>query len=135
MAEYECELGIENFSSEKDDFESWVELFEQAIKLRNPAASDAKFKELCTTWIQLKLDTTSRNICKSITSKEWGPMKEEMGKLFVDPQEKYNWLARRGTIPWDGKESLHSLATRIRQKVDKFDPDNTNKEREYFIRF
>ena len=34
MAEYECELGIENFSLERDDFESWVELFEQAIKLR-----------------------------------------------------------------------------------------------------
>ena len=135
MAEYECELSIENFSSERDDFESWVELFEHAIKLRYPSASDAEFKKWCTIWIELKLDNNSRTICKSVISKEWGPMKEEMGKLLVDPQEKYNWLARRGTIPWDGKESLHSLATRIRQKVDKFDPDNTNKEREYFIRF
>ena len=135
MAEFMCELGIENFCSEKDDFQSWVALFEKAIKLRHPSASNAEHQSLCMQWIPLKLDDTSRTISNNVTATEWGPMKEEMGKLMVNPEDKYNWLARRDTITWDGKESLHALATRIKQKVDKFDPDNGNKEREYFIRF
>ena len=36
---------------------------------------------------------------------------------------------------WDGKESLHALATRVQRAVNKFDPDNPAKDREHFIRF
>ena len=36
---------------------------------------------------------------------------------------------------WDGKGSLHALATCIQRAVNNFDPDNPSKDREHFIRF
>ena len=61
-------------------------------------------------------------------------MKVELKGLLTDPQERYNWRARRSTIVWDGSESLHVLASRIMRAIDRYDP-KSNKEQEYFFRF
>ena len=58
-----------------------------------------------------------------------------LAKLLVNQEDKYNWLARNTPMTWDGKESLHTLATRIQRAVDKFDPTNGDKVKEYYFRF
>ena len=128
-------LQVSTFSSQHDDIEEWIDLFEKSIKLAYPTADEDARKTYCISWLPLELDSDARTIYRNVSAADWDDIKAELKKLLVNPEDKYNWLARRGTISWDGKESLHSLATRIQRAVDKFDPDNGNKEREYFIRF
>ena len=130
-----CALPIEDFRSDIDDFDSWVELFESAVKVAHPAADEGALEALNLMWLRLKIDDEARTIYGSATETTWINVKKELKMLLVNPEERYSWLARRSTIMWDGKESLHALATRIQRAVNKFDPDNPAKDREYFIRF
>ena len=129
------QLAVGNFQTDQDDFKDWVGLFEAAIELAYPSANAEARKGYCLRWLPLKLDTRARNIYQNVTEVDWEDKKIELAKLLVNPEERYNWLARRTTIVWDGKESLHTLATRIVQAVNKYDPKNGDKEREYFFRF
>ena len=108
-------LQVSTFRFQYDDFEEWVDLFEKSIKLAYPTADEAARKNYCISWLPLKLDDDARTIFRNVTAATWVEIKAELKKLLVNPEDKYNWLARRGTITWDGKESLHSLATRIMQ--------------------
>ena len=129
-------LACDDYRSEHDDFDTWVDLFEKSIRLAYPAADAAAQKGHCINWLPLKLDEHARTIFDGVSDKtDWDKIKPELSTRLVDPGERYSWLARRGTIIWDRKESLHSLATRIKRSVDKFDPKNADKPREYFIRF
>ena len=127
-------IAVERYSADSDDFDSWVEMFEAAIELAHNPADDAK-EGLFKKWLPLKLDEHGRSVLKNCDmTKTWAALKEDLKKLLVNPEDKYSWLARTRVITWDGKESLHSLATRVKRAVDKFDPDGP-KEREYFVRF
>ena len=134
MAHGGYSLAVHDFKSKSDDLSVWVKLFEDSVKLAYRDADEAAIGELCIQWLPFKLDEEARIIHGSVTKAKWPEIKTELRNLLVDPQEAYNWKARHATIVWDGKESLHSLATRIKRAVDKFDPD-CNKVQEYFFRF
>ena len=127
-------LPIETFNPEQDDFDEWIARLEMAIVLATNVTDNKRKDQLCRDWLSLKLDDRSRIILGNCKEKEWSKLKEELGNLLIDPQERYNWRARRSTITWDGRESFHVLAAKVKRAVDKFDP-KSNKEQEYFFRF
>ena len=86
----------------------------------------------------LKLDDASRAIYKQANREAaWADLKTELSGILVDPQEAYRWQAKRSTLKWDGKESFHTLASRIITAVAKFDGNlpEDYKQKEYFFRF
>ena len=127
-------LPIDTFRPESDDFGEWIVRFETAIFLSTNVTDKAKKELLCRNWLSLKLDDRSRIILGNCKETSWEKLKEELKGLLTDPQEKYNWRARRSTIIWDGIESFHVLASRIMRAIDRYDP-KSNKEQEYFFRF
>ena len=131
-----AKVDVERFESANDDFEKWVELFESAVKLATNTSGD-RLKELCIAWLPHKIDEEARRLLDQAVKTNWSELKEELSELFVDPQERYKWQARQIKITWDGKESLHQLATRTTRMVDKYDKklDQESKDREYFLRF
>ena len=88
-------------------------------------------------WLPLKLDETASSHLESIEVDEWPEIKEQLSELLIDPHERMRWRARQTTIKWDGKESLHTLATRIVRAVDTYDSHLPADVRnyEYFTRF
>ena len=128
-------LAIDEFRMHQDDFNQWVELFETAVKLAYAGQQQADIDQACIDWLPLKLDDEARSIRHSIDLQTWDQIKTELKTRLVNPDEQFSWLYRQTTIIWDQKESLHSLASRITKAVDKYDKDNPNKAREYFIRF
>ena len=128
---------VPTFDSIEDDFEEWVELFEKAVKLASNVRDDAGLHYLYKQWLPLKLDSVARAAHKQVADGEWPTLKEALASLLVDPQEKARWQAKKTTIKWDGKESFHALASRIKRAVDKNEcgmPDEFL-EREYYQRF
>ena len=130
-------INVRDFRPDEDDFESWVLLFEKAVKLATNVRERQALYELFMEWLPLKLHSTAYATYRQATSTTWPALKKELIGLFIDPQERYKWQAKHTTIKWDGKESFHHLAARVIQAVDKFDkgmPDEF-KTREYFFRF
>ena len=130
-------LDIPSFDSNRDDFEEWIELFENAVSLAANAGEQDNLAPLYRKWLPLMLDSAARAALKQATSAEWNDLKEEMVELLVDPQEKAKWQAKQITIKWDGRESIHALASRVKRAVDKYErgmPEEF-KEREYYQRF
>ena len=128
------QLAVSNFRSEVDDFDTWLGLFESAVKLAYNTADDATLHTHCKNWLSLKLDDEARTVYGNVVDATWIGIKKELKKLLVNPQDKYNWRARVRSIVWDGTESLHSLATRVKRNVDKYGLEG-GKESEYFFRF
>ena len=80
-------LAVSNFRSSEDNFESWVDLFEAAIKLGYPTADVATLESHCITWLPLKLDDRARIVYRSITAgANWATTKAELKKLLVEDQ-------------------------------------------------
>ena len=127
-------IPISKFDSYTENFTKWVKRFESAVVLATNVTDEAQKLNLYKKWLTLKLDERGRNLLKICTKDDWKELKVEFGKLLIDPQERYNWQVRRSTITWDGKESFHALANRIRTAVDNFDA-NANNQVEYFFRF
>ncbi len=127
-------IPVKDFRSDTDNFDTWVELLEEAVKISYRGATPEDLLEAKKTWLKLKLDDKARATYANVTKTNWDEIKTEFRELLIDPQEKYNWQTRRTHIKWDGKETFHELATRIKESVDKFDPD-CRKEEEYFFRF
>ena len=113
-------IPVDVFRSDHDDFGEWIQLFENAVVLATHAADDRKH-ELFRQWLPIKLDTRARDVYRNCTKEDWDDLKTEFRNLLIDPQEKYNWQARRTTIVWDGRESFHSLATRVKQSVNLYE--------------
>ena len=127
-------IPIEDFQTGVDNFEHWIKLFEAAVVLSTNPQTEARKEALYKEWLPLKLDRAARSIYENKTKTGWGDLKTELKGLFVDPQDKYNWKTQKDAIVWDGVESFHTLATRIKRAVDMFD-DDLPKAGQYFIRF
>ena len=130
-------LNIDKFQSNVDDIEIFLELFENSVELATGVEDPARKGYLCRRWLPLKLDDAALATFKQAQKTDWHELKEELIGLLVDPQEKYKWQAKLTTIKWDGKESFHTLASRVKRAVNKFDKEMPQefKDREYFFRF
>ena len=129
-------LAVDKFKH-GEDFDQWVALFETAVGIAhqvNGADKAARKGQLCFEWLPLKIDHATLTLLNGITANTWEEAKAELSRVLTDPQEKYDWFAGRNPIVWDGKESFHSLSTRIKTKVDKY-IDQGSRAREYFHRF
>ena len=118
-----------------DDFDIWVALFERAVEVAHQIEAGDRRDTLCKKWLPLKLDDHAGTALAGLDQAlNWANTKKGLSALLADPQERYNWLAGRDNIKWDGKENFHSLATRIKKKVDQHGFGG-EKEQEYFFRF
>ena len=88
----------------------------------------------CLQWLPLKIDEATYVVYENVKGQTWDEIKAELTTLLEDPQERYDFFANRNPIIWDGKESFHDLASRIKRKVDKFVSDES-RPRECFHRF
>ena len=115
------DLAVKDFRFGTDDFEDWVVQFESSVGLAHAVDDGAQKEALCKRWLPLKLDETAKAMAGRIDeTRSWAEIKAKLVELFTDPQEKYNWASGRGQVVWDGVESFHSLATKIKRKVDRF---------------
>ena len=131
-------INCRDFNSETQDFDRWVSKFEKAVKLATNVRDDITLHYLYKEWLPLKLDDLASTYLEQIDdAEEWPAMKTQLSDLLVDPQKKLRWRARQWTITWDGKESMHALASRVTRAVDKYDrhlPQDI-RDSEYFVRF
>ena len=124
-----------SFNSDVDHLPDFIPIFENAcIVATNP--SDSEKESTFLQWFPLKLDKRARNLFNSIhqANKSWAAIWAELKKLLIDPQERYNWRAKKSTIKWDGKETFHALETRVKRAVDLYEDPAVVKS-EYFFRF
>ena len=130
-------IPIEKFKSGKDDFDEWVTLFEQAVLLATNAPA-ARHAALFLAWLPLSLDSSAKDVFRQVpANSSYAEAKALLKTLLVDPCEEYKWQLWKSNITWDQKESFHSLATRVKRSVDKYEKhlDAEGKKRSYFIRF
>ena len=133
-------INCKDFDSTAHDFDSWIKKFEKSVKLATNVRDDNidELHYLYKEWLPLKLDeVASGHLDRIDDGAEWNEIKDQLSNDLVDPQEKLRWRARQLTIKWDGKESIHTLASRVIRAVDKFDrhmPQDM-KDMEYFTRF
>ena len=126
-------LPVDKFKYGTDHFESWIKLFEAAIDIAYKGATADERLLACRQWLPLKLDEQARLVYSNVTGNTWAEIKENLRKALIDPQEEYNWHAKKATIVWDGVESFQSLATRVKRAVDTHHREN--REVEYYFRF
>ena len=116
------------------DWDEYAPEYEESVGLAHNVEPGNDRDRLCVKWLKLKMDDGAKAILAEAKETTWDKLKKELSLLFIDQQEKYDWLANRKTIKWDGQESFHQLANRIKRAVDKYDPKGA-KEQEYFLRF
>ena len=126
-------IPVDRFRSGVDHFDTWIKYFEDAIDVTHPTADAATKEQLCIKWFPLKLDDKGRLTHEGITGANWAEIKRNFREASKDPEEEYNWHARRVTITWDGVESFQDLETRIKRSVDLY--NTTDKVQECFFRF
>ena len=130
-------INCKDFDSDVHDFDNWVKKFEKAVKLATNVRDEPSLHYLYKEWLPLKLDDLASTYLDQIGDVAWANTKTRLSDLLVDPQMKLRWRARQWTITWDGKESMHALAARVKRAVDKYDrhlPEDV-RESEYFVRF
>ena len=127
-------IAVDTFRSSVDDFTEWIALFEDAVQLGTGVTDAARKEVLLLKWLPFRLDDEARTVYRGIASRTWADVKAELGTLLIDQQEAYTWQTNRSSLQWDGKESFHALAVRVRRAVDKYDPQAV-KAKEYFFRF
>ena len=140
MAAYDddpIDVSIKMFNSKEDDFETWVKLFEKSVNLSATDRNENNLHYLYKEWLPLKLDDAARAHLGNASSDDWPALKEELADLLIDPLERAKWEAKTFPIQWDGKETVQSLANRVKRKVDKFEKRMPQivKDRDYFERF
>ena len=137
-------IGCDKFRSGIDDFDEWIQLFENAVKLATKE-NGAELQQSKLDWLPLRLDRNARYIlseCKPPVTDPptppytWDELKPRLKNLLVDPMEKYKWQAKKSKLKWDGIETFNMLASRVTRAVEKFDKDlpNDAKKREFFFR-
>ena len=57
-------IPVTEFASDRESFDDWIALFEDAVVLATNAPADRK-EELFRKWLPLKLDTRSRDLYKN----------------------------------------------------------------------
>ena len=132
-------IAIRDFASSKDDFGRWVQRFENAVKLSTKDRDEESLQRRYKNWLPLKLDEEASTFLEQLDVKntDWPDLKTQLVDLLIDPQERQRWRARQSTITWDGKESIHTLASRVKRAVDLYDKHlpKAVREQEYFSRF
>ena len=126
-------IPVDKFRSGVDHFDTWIKYFEDAIDITHAGADAASKLLFLKKWLPFKLDDKARLVYSGVPDGDWAAIKANFKEALKDPQEEYNWYARRVTIVWDGVESFQSLETRIKRAVDLYETDG--KDREYFYRF
>ena len=115
------DIPVDSYRSDLD-FEEWIELFETAVEVATKPPDEPRKLALYKKWLPIKLDDQTRMIFSSCDKTQaWKDLKEELKKLLVTPEEKYNWRSGRVQIKWDGRENFHVLATRVKRAVDKYE--------------
>lgn len=130
-------IPIDKFKSATDDFEEWIQLFEQAVVLATNAPA-ARQPALFRSWLGLSLDPAAKDVYRQIPANAtYAEAKDLLKKLLIDPTEEYKWQALKNKITWDEKENFHSLASRVKRAVDRYEKylDADGKKRSYFFRF
>ena len=127
-------IAVDSFRSSEDDFGEWITLFEDSVVLATGVTDNDRKKALLLKWLPFKLDDQAKTVFRSIASVDYAVVKDELKALLIDQQEAYAWQTNKTYLQWDGKESFHALAVKIRRAVDKYDPDSA-KVKEYFFRF
>ena len=85
------QVPVKDFRSHEDDFDEWVELLEDAVKLAHNGTDAAGLEILYKTWLRLKLDDKAKVKYESVDkAASWTNIKKQFRELLVDPQEKYN---------------------------------------------
>ena len=121
-------IPVDKFRSGVDHFDTWIKYFEDAIDITHPGVEAATRETLYRKWLPLKLDDKARLTHAGVTGPSWAEFKTNFKEALKDPQEEYNWHARKVTIVWDGVESFQSLETRIKRAVDMYSTeDKANK--------
>ena len=137
-------ISVKDFDSNTDDFDEWIELFEDSVVLATNPQTTARRHELYLKWLKQKLDAPARAVLKQIPAGtayasvgDVKGVKEQLQELLIDPHAVYKWQAMKTKITWDQKESFQELATRVKRAVDKYDKDldDASKKRAYFFRF
>ena len=131
-------LPIENYKSNVDDFDAWIEKFESAVALATNPATEARKEELCLKWLPLKLDDEALAVLEQVPAQaSYHETITSLKSLLIDPVEQYKWRAMKTQIKWDGKESFQALATRVKRHVDKYEKHLSAEDRiwAYFFRF
>ena len=133
-------LAVEDFDTEKDDFETWVKRFESAVKLAHNIDADADaLNKLCIQWLPLKLGKEALSVYSNVTPTApntpltWEEIKTQLTNLLINPQDKYNWRSRRKRITWDGQENFHALAARVKRTIDRYEDGPS--EADYYHEF
>ena len=127
-------IPVENYQSGVHVMSEWLPLLESGVIVATGATTPDRQNFLCRQWLPLKLDAAARDVLKSCTKDDWNELKVELQSLLIHPQEKYNWRINKDSIKWDGKESFHALATRVKNAV-MIHEKPANWEDEFFFRF
>ena len=133
-------INCRDFDSKKDDFGRWIQKFEKAVKLAtNARDGDDQLHFLYKEWLSLKLDDDATSHLDTLDTErlDWDQIKDQLAELLIDPQEELLWRSREVTVVWDGQESVHLLANRIKRGVDKHYKayPQAVRELEYYNRF
>ncbi|MEE3023414.1 MAG: hypothetical protein VX367_12555, partial [SAR324 cluster bacterium] len=127
-------IPVENYQSGVHVLSEWLPLLESGVIVATGATTPACQQFLCKQWLPIKLDATARDVLKNCTKDDWEELKVELQSLLIDPQEKYKWRINKNSIKWDGKESFHALASRVKNAV-MIHEKQANWEDEFFFRF
>ena len=131
----ECttDIPIEEFRSDYHDPDEWLNRFESAVVLATNETDDTRKEELFLCWLPLKLDDTMRMLLSDCADDSWTALKAEFKDRLITPQDKYSWRAGRKRITWDGQESFHVLAARIKRTIDRY--NDRARESDYYHEF
>ena len=111
-----CDIPVNEFQPGVDNLDDWFDILENGIEI---LYGEDVTEEIRKTWLRLKLDAGTRKILRSCNQKaKWEDLKAELSSMMVTQQDKYNWRAGHNRVQWDGHESFHVLAVRVRQSVD-----------------
>ena len=94
-------------------------MFQDAVVLACNPLSEARKKELWRMWLPYKLDSSTRMIYKNCVKQQWAERMIEFKGLLRSPEEKYRWRAGHSKLVWDGEDSFHVLATKVKRSLDK----------------
>ena len=127
-----------DYNSNEDNFDVWILTFENAVNVATNAQTAARKQELYKMWLPLKLDKEAQAVLAQVPAgATYEVTVARLKELLTDEIEVYKWRSHQTQIIWDGKESFQALATRIKNKVDRFEKDLSpqGKVWAYFFRF
>ena len=127
-------IPIEDFRADYHDPDEYLDRFEKAVELATNVSDKARKKALYKSWLPMKLDDATRMILSGCDqAADWDALKDEFKGFLVTPQDKYNWRAGLKRITWDGRESFHVLATRVKRTIDRY--EDAPREKDYYFEF